>query len=102
MPWFPLKTIEETQVFLNDRFLSYYDIDSAYRYAVCLKEDNRPIGYLWLSETDSNDFGYGLLKEHWHKGIISETCAPIIDHIKKAGYKYITATMMLIMFVVEK
>ncbi len=46
LPWFPLKTLEEAKAFLQDRFLSHYDKPSAYRYAICLKEDNKPIGYV--------------------------------------------------------
>ncbi len=92
LPWFPLTTIQEAKTFLTDRFLSYYEMDSAYRYAVCLKEDDKPIGYVWLSETESHDFGYGLLKDYWNQGIMTEACIAIIDRIKDAGYQYITAT----------
>lgn len=38
---------------------SYYKKATAYRYAICLKEDNIPIGYVWISDDESNDFGYG-------------------------------------------
>lgn len=92
LPWFPLKNLDEAHAFLQERFLAYYDKPSIYRYAVCLKEDNKPIGYVWLSNNESNDFGYGLKKEFWHKGIVTEASMAIVERIKNAGYTYITAT----------
>lgn len=92
LPWFPLKSLEEARVFLNERFLEYYDKPTIYRYAVCLKEDNIPIGYVWLSDTENNDFGYALKKEFWNKGIITEATKIVVERIKNAGYAYITAT----------
>lgn len=92
LPWLPLKTLDEAKAFLKERFLAYYDKPSIYRYAICLKEDDKPIGYVWLSDNESCDFGYGLKKEFWHKGIVSEATKGVVEIIKKAGYKYITAT----------
>jgi [ribosomal protein S5]-alanine N-acetyltransferase len=92
LPWFPLKNLDEAKAFLQERFLSYYDMPSIYRYVVCLKEDNKPIGYVWLANNESRDFGYGLKKEFWHKGIITEASKAIVERVKNAGYPYITAT----------
>ncbi len=92
LPWFPLRTNEEAMTFLKDRFFAYYDQPSAYRYAICLKKDNKPIGYVCLSESESHDFGYGLKKEFWHRGIITEAAKAVMKKIKDAGYPYITAT----------
>ena len=92
LPWFPLKTIEEALHFLKQRFIDSYEKPSAYRYAICLKEDNRPIGYVWLSESESRDFGYGLKKEFWNLGIAQEASKAVIDRMQKAGIAYITAT----------
>ncbi len=92
LPWFPLKTREEARRFLQERFLAYYDKPSAYRYAICLREDDAPIGYVWLSDGDSHDFGYGLKKAFWHQGLVTEASKAVVDRIEKAGYPYITAT----------
>lgn len=92
LPWFTLKNTEEAQKFLQDRFLSYYNKPSAYRYAICLKEDEGPIGYVLLSVAESNDFGYGLKKEFWNKGIATEASIAVVKQIKNAGYPFITAT----------
>lgn len=92
LPWHPLENIEEAKTFLQERFLSYYDKSSSYRYAICLQEDNKPIGYVWLSDDESRDLGYGLKKEFWNKGIITEAAKAVIERIKREGLDYITAT----------
>lgn len=92
LPWFPVKSLAEAQTFLQERFLVCYDKPAAYCYAVCLKEDNQPIGYVWLSDNESNDFGYGLQQAYWHKGIATEAAQAVLGRIREAGYPYITAT----------
>lgn len=92
LPWFTSKSLDEARAFLQERFLSYYDKPSIYRYAICLREDNIPIGYVWLSDNESCDFGYGLKKEFWNMGIVTESAKAVVERIKNAGYQYITAT----------
>ena len=42
---------------------------------------------------DSNyDLGYGLRKEFWNKGIVTEACKAVIEQLKKDRIPYITAT----------
>lgn len=92
LPWFPLKTMAEAERFLKERFLDWYAAPSAYRYAVCLKSGGGPIGYVWLSDDESHDFGYGLKRELWGKGIVTEAALAAVEILKRAGLKYITAT----------
>lgn len=92
LPWFTIKNHYEANIFLQERFLTHYDKHSAYLYAICLQEDNKPIGYVSLSDNMSHDFGYALKKEFWHKGIVSEASRAVVERIKNAGYLYITAT----------
>lgn len=92
LPWFPIKSLAEAKEDLKRRFLSDYDRPSAYRYAVCMKEENEPIGYVCLGDGESHDFGYGLRKEAWHQGIMTEAARAVVARIKAAGYAYITAT----------
>ncbi len=92
LPWHPLKSLKEAQIFLQDRFLSYYAKPTSYRYAICLKEDNKPIGYIWLADDESNDLGYGLKKEFWQQDVATEAGKALVKWIAKAGYTYITAT----------
>jgi len=92
LPWFPLRSLEEAKTFFEDNYAEAYRRSSGYRYAICLKSDNIPIGYVHVSDSDSNDLGYGLRKEYWHKGIVSEACKAVIEQLKKAGLPFITAT----------
>lgn len=92
LPWFPLKSIEETKNFFEERYVRVYKQPEGYSYAICLKNDNIPIGYAKISMDDSYDLGYGLKKEFWHNGIVFEACAAILQLAQKNGIPYITAT----------
>lgn len=92
LPWYPLKTMEDAGIFYSRCFESKYQQERSYNYAICLKDDNYPIGYVNVDIRDSYDLGYGLRKEFWHKGIITEACRAVIEQLKKDGIPYITAT----------
>ncbi len=92
LPWFPLKNMEEASVFWKTHYHDMYVRDSAYQYAICLKEGNIPIGYINVSMDESHDLGYGLRKDFWHKGIITEAGRAVVDRVKADGLPYITAT----------
>ena len=92
LPWFPLKTMEEAKRFYENRYETKYREENAYNYAVCLKKDNIPIGYINVSMDDSFDFGYGLRGEFWHRGIITEAGKAVVEQLRKDGIPYITAT----------
>lgn len=87
LPWFPAKDLEETKDFYEKRFAG-----KEYYFAICLKEDNNPIGYIKADTDDSHDFGYALRKEFWHKGIVTEASKALVEQLKKDGIPYITAT----------
>ncbi|CVI67562.1 hypothetical protein NDGK_00914 [Clostridiales bacterium CHKCI001] len=90
--WFPLKSIAEAKTFFEQKYVKAYKQPHSYQYAICLKSDNTPIGYVHVSMDDSYDLGYGLRKEFWHKGIVTETGKAVIEQLKKDGIPYITAT----------
>lgn len=92
LPWFHLKSKEEARSFFEERYEKEYKKPKGYRYAVCLKSDNIPIGYVNVGIDDSHDLGYGLRKEFWHKGIITEACKTVLEQIKKDGFLYVTGT----------
>lgn len=92
LPWFPLKNLEETRKFYEERYASRYAQAQAYAYAICLKEENVPIGYMNAGMEEAYDFGYGLRREFWHRGITSEAGKAVIEQVKKDGLPYITAT----------
>ena len=41
---------------------------------------------------EHHDFGYGLRKEFWQKGIATEAGKAVVEQVKKDGLPYITAT----------
>ena len=92
LPWFPLKSLEEAKLFFEEKYLESYRNPSGYKYAVCLKSDNLPIGYVHVSMEDSHDLGYGLRKEFWHKGITREAGKAVVEQLKNDGFPYVTAT----------
>ncbi len=92
LPMFPLQTQAEAREYLQKRFLDFYRKPEGYRYAVCLKENPEPVGYVHLAEDESHDFGYGLRKEFWNQGIITEAGRAVVERLKKDGLPYITAT----------
>ena len=72
LPWFPLRNMEDARAFYEEQLVSRYREERAYNYAVCMKENDYPVGYVNVSMDDSYDFGYGLRREFWHRGIITE------------------------------
>ena len=92
LPWFPLKSIDEARTFFAERYAAKNSQPQAYAYAICLKKDNYPIGYMKVDMEDHHDCGYGLRKEFWHQGIATEAGKAVIAQVKKDGLPYITAT----------
>lgn len=87
LPWFPLRTLEETRIFFEKQLKN-----QKYYFVICLQENDFPIGYVNVNLDDSHDFGYGLRKEFWHQGITTEAAKAVIEQLKKDGIPYITAT----------
>lgn len=92
LPWYPLRSLIEANVFLEEHYLSIYQQPRGYQYAICLKDKNIPIGFINISIQEPYDLGYGLNKEYWHHGMISEAAQAIVNQVKKDGLPYITAT----------
>ena len=92
LPMFPLKSMEEAKRYLKERYLDQYRKPDGYHYAVCRKEDSVPIGYVNVSDDDSHDFGYGLRKEFWHCGMITEASRAVVERLRDSGIPYLTAT----------
>lgn len=92
LPWFPLQSIEEAKTFFEEKYARAYNQSRSYRYAICLKKDNIPIGYVNVSVDENHDLGYGLCKEFWHKGIVTEASKAVVEQLKRDGIPYITAT----------
>ena len=84
--------LEETREFYEERYAAQYAKPQGYAYAICLKEDDIPIGYIKVDMEEHHDFGYGLRKEFWHRGIVTEAGKAVVEQVKKDGLTYITAT----------
>ena len=92
LPWFPVKSMEEARAFWQERYADLDGPEQDYRYAICLKQNQIPVGYVNVSMEEHHDLGYGLRKEYWHRGIVTEACRAVIERVKADGIPYITAT----------
>lgn len=92
LPWYPLKDFKETKKFYEERYVLQYAKPQAYAYAICLKEDDFPIGYINVDMGEAHDFGYGLRKDFWYRGIVTEAAKAVVEQVKIDGLTYITAT----------
>lgn len=92
LPWFPVKNTDELVKFYERRYAEKYRADQAYAYAVCLKENDVPIGYLNLETQGAHDLGYGLLPRFRGRGMITEACRAVTERAKRNGFDFITAT----------
>ena len=57
LPWFPAESMEEARQFYEERFASNYAQPQGYAYAICLQEDNVPIGYIKVEMEAPHDLG---------------------------------------------
>lgn len=87
LPWYPVRDMHAAKHFYEQRIK-----EKKYCFAICLKENNYPIGYVHAEDDDSHDFGYALCKAYWHQGITSEACRAVLALLKEDGVPYITAT----------
>ncbi|MCH3907906.1 MAG: GNAT family N-acetyltransferase [Sphaerochaeta sp.] len=92
LPWFPLQSLEDAATFYQNRYERVYLQPRGYAYAICLKKDDIPIGYVNVTMDDSHDLGYGLKKVYWGQGIVSEACRMVVNQVKRDGLPYVTAT----------
>ena len=90
LPWFPLQTREEAAALYRTRYAALPK--GAYRYAVCLKSDPVPVGYVHISEAESRDLGYALLPAVRGRGYMTEACRAVIAQLRRDGVPFVTAT----------
>lgn len=92
LPWFPFASLGQAQAHLQSFYLDSYRLPFGCRYAVCMRGNDVPIGYVHLSQTDSHDFGYALRRECWGQGIIPEAGRAVLAWLKGQGLPFVTAT----------
>jgi ribosomal-protein-alanine N-acetyltransferase len=88
LPWFPVKTLDQAERMLEERYLSR--CARGCHFAVCLGE--RPIGYINLDGEAPYDLGYGLLPAYWGRGLAAEAARAVLDWARAQGFPYVTAT----------
>ena len=88
LPWLPLKDMKDAERFYRE----CYAQTDAYQCAICLKAENVPVGYVKIDVGDANDLGYGLRREYWHRGIVSEAAQALVDRAREDGLPFVTAT----------
>ena len=76
LPFFPPETEAVAAVLLHERFLTETGAPADCCYAVCLRADERPIGYVTLMG-DAHDLGYALRSDYWGRGIAAEAAAAL-------------------------
>lgn len=92
LPCFPVTSLAETKAFYEQRYAPVYQAEHGYAYAICLNEDNVPIGYVNIGIQEPHDLGYALSQKFWHQGITSEAAQAVVARAKADGIPYITAT----------
>ena len=92
LPWFPLKSREQARRLFEEKYAALYAMPWACAYAICLKQDNLPIGYIQVGMEEPHDLGYGLRREFWHRGIVTEAAKAVAAQAKRDGLPYLTAT----------
>lgn len=91
LPW-PIATkFDDAIAFYNDKIIKKYKT-KGYYYAICLKNDNIPIGYIKVNGDKTHELGYGLRSEFRHNGLMRESLSALLNKLKEDGVKYITAT----------
>ncbi len=91
LPWRPLASCQETERLFENEYAAAYREPRGYRYAVCLKADDIPIGYVHVDPEGARDLGYALSRAFWHQGIAVEA-ARAAAQAKQDGLPFITAT----------
>ena len=76
----------------EEKYAALYAMPWACAYAICLKQDNLPIGYIQVGMEEPHDLGYGLRREFWHRGIVTEAAKAVVAKLKQDGLSYLTAT----------
>lgn len=82
MPTLPHQSVDQTRAELAQKMA----LDGAYVWAVCLKDNDTPIGEIhYLGKTRIPGMGYMLHPQYWGQGLTVEACRATLDF----GFKHI-------------
>ncbi len=88
--WPTHTSVEASKKVVEELWVSNYHMDNFYQWAIVLKELGEPIGSIGSvahkDETQMVHIGYCIGKKWWHKGIMSEALAALIEYFfEKVG-----------------
>ena len=92
LPWSYSRYTFDSERILRNRFMLRYNDPCGYYYAVCLKDDNIPIGYISVSGDESHELCFALRRDMRGKGYMTEAGKAVLDAAKADGVPYVTAT----------
>lgn len=89
LPWWPIQSLAAARDFYQKRIAP--NSESQW-YAICLRDDDTPIGYVTIGKGPSRDLGYGLRKAYWGQGITTEAAGAVVTELRAQQLPFITAT----------
>ena len=95
LTWQPHANVEITKAVLND-WISKYNEDNFYQWAIVIKDKNEPIGSLSVvrinEDVNETEIGYCIGEQWWRQGFTTEAFKRVIDFLfNEVGVKRICA-----------
>lgn len=79
--WQLHKTVDETRAIIA-QWLPLYDSPTYYHWLIAGKQDDRPLGYIYLDDVsaDGASMHYLICRANWNQGLATEAGCRVIDH----------------------
>lgn len=90
LPMFPLENLTQAEAYLEE--LLDAQRAGSLHWAVCRRAEGFPVGYIHVDSGESRDLGYGLRRDLWGQGIVTEAGRAVVEAAQAAGLPYLTAT----------
>ncbi|RAX57314.1 GMP synthase (glutamine-hydrolyzing) [Helicobacter monodelphidis] len=91
LPCFVCENLAQAQNIFAQKYQAIYAKKQGYKYAICLKNENIPIGYVHIECEPPYDLGYALRSEFWGNGYAFEALSAVLDEARE-NLPYISAT----------
>ncbi|WP_338215156.1 GNAT family N-acetyltransferase [Lacticaseibacillus salsurivasis] len=89
LPWFMPQNAAEGLKLLHAQYLDQPDGEAL---AICLRTTDQVIGYVHVEASEPHDLGYGLRREAWGHGYMTEAAGALIAALPVSDYPFLTAT----------
>lgn len=93
LTWLPHASVGVTEGVISD-WMNNYDKPDFYQWAICLKDDNVPIGSIGAVSVvgDKAEIGYCLGEKYWFQGYMKEAFKRVIEYLSdEEGFTEISA-----------